>query len=155
MPAKSGTQKKLVPRKLATTKKNSGPIFNIQGDIHIGRDMVAGDQSNVIDNSVVNNISTPADFVAELQKLKMEIERLKSQPNVEPAAVRRLDAVKGDVEDAIVEAAKDKPIPERINKTLDAAKETMEKLGGSIVSAVNLGTTLGNLALMAWKIFGG
>jgi hypothetical protein len=31
----------------------------------------------------------------------------------------------------------------------------MEKLGGSITTALSLGTTLGNLALIAIKVFGG
>jgi hypothetical protein len=66
-----------------------------------------------------------------------------------------MDVVQADIQDAAEEAAKDKPVAERIKTTLDSAKETMEKLGGSIGAAVNLGTLLGNLALMAFKLFGG
>jgi hypothetical protein len=80
---------------------------------------------------------------------------LKSQPGVSPAAARRMDVVQADIQDAKDEAAKDKPVAERIQKTLDGAKETMEKLGGSIGAAVNLGTMIGNLAPMAFKLFGG
>ncbi len=143
-------------RKPAPAAKHGGNVFNIQGDIHIGRDLIGGDQVNTITNSqTINNISTPSEFISELQKLKAQIEALKSQPAVEPAAVRRLAAVEGDIEDAIVEAKKETPIVERIKNTLDGAKETMEKLGGSVTTAVNLGTILGNLALIAIKVFGG
>lgn len=152
---KTETKKETEKKKPSTPKKSGGNIFNIQGDIHVGRDLIGGDQVNYIDNSQINNISTPAEFVDELQKLKAEIGRLKSQPNVEPAVVRRLAAVEGDIEDAIVEARQEQPVAEHINSTLDGAKETMEKLGGSIASAVNLGTTLGSLALLAMKLFGG
>lgn len=156
MPKQPAPKKETRPRKPAASKKSGGNIFNVQGGIHVGRDFVDGDQVNYIDNSqVINNISTPVQFIDELQRLKAEIERLKSLPNVEPAAVRRLTAVEGDIQDAILEAEKDQPIAERINSTLDGAKETMQKLGGSIGAAVSLGTILGNLALMAWKVFGG
>lgn len=118
--------------------------------------MIARDQTNVYyQNQQTINITSPAQFIDELHKLKEEIERMKSQPNVDTAAARRMDVVQADIQDAMDEATKDKPSSERINKTLDSAKETMEKLGGSITTAVNLGTTLGNLALMAWKLFGG
>lgn len=149
-------KKEPAKRKPASPAKSGGNVFNIQGDIHVGRDLISGDQVIYItNNQTINNISTPSEFVSELQKLKVEIERLKSLPDVEPAAVRRLAAVEGDIEEAIVEAKKETPIVERIKATLDGAKETMEKLGGSITTAVNLGTTLGNLALLAWKVFGG
>jgi hypothetical protein len=31
----------------------------------------------------------------------------------------------------------------------------MNKIGGGVTGAINLGTTLGNLALLALKVFGG
>ena len=134
--------------------KSDGPIFNVQGGIHIGRDMIAGGQVNYI-NETNLNISTPAQFMDELQRLKEEIEKLKSQPDVSPAEARRMEVAQADIQDAKDEAAKDKPVAERIKNTLNGAKETMEKLGGSIGAAVNLGTTIGNLAMMAFKLFGG
>lgn len=137
-------------------KPSGGNIFNIQGDVHFGGGMVniAGDQFNLHQETILN-ISTPAQFADELQKLKAEIGQLKAQANIDPAAARRLDVVQGDIQDAIEESSKEKPVAERIKTTLDGAKETMEKLGGSIGAAVSLGTTIGNLALMAWKLFGG
>ena len=147
-----------MPKKTAKPKEKksaSGHTYNID-NIHAARDVIMGDQENTFyQTQQTLNITSPNQFVEELQKLKAEIERLKSLPNVEPAAARRLTAVEGDIQDAIIEAEKDEPIAERINNTLDSAKETMEKLGGSITSAVNLGMTLGNLALLAWKVFGG
>ena len=153
MPAKT-TQPKA--KKQSTPKPKSGNVYNIEGGIHVGRDYIAGDQKNVYyQTQQTFNITSPTQFVDELQKLKEEIEKLKSQPDVQPAAVSRLDAVAGNIEDAIGEAGKEKPLAERIKSTLDGAKETMDKLGGSIASAVNLGTALGNLALLAMKVFGG
>ena len=132
------------------------PRFDIKGGIHAQRDVIMGDQSNVLYQTAQTlNITAPVQFIEELQRLKVEIGRLKSMPDMEPAAARRLTAVEGDIEEAIVEAEKDEPRAERINSALDGAKETMDKLGGSVASAVNLGMTLGNLALMAWKLFGG
>ena len=70
--------------------------------------------------------------------MKWMIAELKSLPDVDPAAARRLFAVEGDIVDVIVEAKKDQPVAERIKATLDGAKETIEKLGGSIGVAVTL-----------------
>ena len=162
MPEKTSKPKTSAPRtssrgstgKPKAPQNPGGPIFNVQGGIHIGRDMIAGGQVNYI-NETILNISTPAQFMDELQKLKDEIEKLKSQPGVSPAEARRMDVAQTDIQDAKDEAAKDKPVAGRIKTTLDGAKETMEKLGGSIGAALNLGTMLGNLAMLAIKLFGG
>ncbi len=149
-------KKEPAKRKPALPAKPGGNGINVNGNINVGGSFISGDQYNTITNSqTINNISTPSEFVSELQKIKAQIKTLKSQPIVEPAAARRLAAVEGDIEDTIVEANKETPIVERIKTTLDGAKETMEKLGGSIGAAVSLGTTLGNLALIAMKVFGG
>ena len=144
-----------MPKKTEKPKNN----FDIKGGIHAGRDVIMGDQENTFyQTSQTLNITSPNEFVEELQKLKAEIERLKSLPDVNPAAARRLFAVEGDIVDAIVEAKKDEPVAERIKSTLDGAKETMEKLDGSIATAMKLGATLGSLgtlALTVWKTFGG
>jgi len=134
----------------------SGNIFNVQGGIHAKRDVIMRDQHNTIhQTSQTLNISTPSEFIAELAQLKAEIERLKQLPNVDSTVVRRLGVVQDDIQDVIAEAKKEAPAAQRIKSTLDGAKETMEKLGGSITSAVNLGTLLGNLAVIAFKVFGG
>jgi len=139
------------PRKPAAPKQAGGNIFNIQGGIHVGGDFIGGDQVNYIND----NVLTPADFIAELQKLRAEIAALQIGLGLEPAAARRLTTVEGDIQDALAEAGGEKPVAEKIKSTLEGAKDMMDKLGGSLGSAVNLGTMLGNLALMAVKIFGG
>jgi hypothetical protein len=156
MPKKPAPVKQNTPRKPAIPKSSSGPIFNVQGNINIGRDLVAGDQLNTYHQEQTTiHITTPAQFVDELQKLRDEIQKIKSQPNVEPALVRRVEVVQADIQDAIDEAGKEKPLAERINTTLIGAKETMDKIGGAVGSAVGLGTLLGNLAVLALKLFGG
>lgn len=152
MPQKTEKPKKAVPSK---PRGSGGTTFNIQGGIHVNRDFIGGDQVNYMHNEQITNITTPVQFVEELQKLKDEIEKIKSQSALDPAGRRRLDITQADIQDAMDEAQKEKPVAERINITLEGAKATMEKLGGSITSAVKLGTTLGNLALLAWKVFGG
>jgi hypothetical protein len=149
MPKESKEPKRSKP---AAPRKSGGTVFNVQGGIHVNGSFVNGDQTNYITNQIINNITSSAEFVSELQKLKAEIEALKA--TVEPAVARRLAAVAGDVQDAMDEAQKEKPAPEKIKTTLDGAKEMMEKLGGSVTAAAGLGTTLGNLALMALKLFG-
>lgn len=145
-----------MPKK--TEKPQAKNNFDIKGGVHAGRDVIMGDQENTIyQTQQTLNITSPNEFIEELQKLKAEIERLKSLPDMDPAAARRLVAVEGDIEDAIVESKKDRPIVERIKSTLDGAKETMEKLDGSIATAMKLGATLGTLgtlALTVWKAFG-
>lgn len=153
MVKKAEQKKKPKPGKPGAPKAG-GNVFNIQGGIHVGRDFIGGDQTNYITNHVTNNLSSQAEFVAALNQLKAEVEALRSQPGVEPAAARRLEAVKGDIEDVVAEAESKKPAAEKIKSTLEGAKDMMDKLGGSLGSALNLGTTLGNLALMVWKIFG-
>lgn len=149
-------KKEAKPRKPAAPKQAGGSVFNIQGNINIGRDFVGRDQFNYItNNKTTNNISSPADFVAVLNQLKEEIEALKVQPNLDSTVARRLNTVEDDIQDVITEAENEKPVAERIKSTLESAKDTMNLIKGSVGSAVALGTTLGNLALIALKIFGG
>jgi hypothetical protein len=152
MPKKPAARKPA--RKGGATKSSSGHTYNIQGGIH-AEHVVMGDQTNYYQNRQTLNITTPVQFIEELKKLKDEIEQLKSHAGVDPAMARRINMVQDDLQEVIEEAAKPQPAAGRINRTLDGAKETMEKIGGSIGAAINLGTTLGNLALLAWKVFGG
>ncbi len=150
-PEKKKTAKKGKPA--GTRKSGGGTVFSVQGGIHAGGSFINGDQYNY-HNQTMYNISSPAEFVSELQKLRDEIERLKSQADIEPSAARRLAAAEDNVQEAMDEAGKEKPVAERINTTLKGAQETMQNLGGSITAALGLGTTLGNLALVALKLFG-
>ncbi|MBK8783449.1 MAG: toll/interleukin-1 receptor domain-containing protein [Anaerolineales bacterium] len=144
------------PRKPTASQKADGPNIVVHGNINVGGNWINRDQHNTITNNyITNNISSPADFVAALNQLKAEIEALKAQPNLDSTVARRLNTVEGDIQDVITEAESDKPVAERIKSTLESAKDTMDRISGSIGSAVTLGTTLGNLALMALKVFGG
>lgn len=118
--------------------------------------MIGGDQTNYYyNNQQTINITSPAQFMDELQKLREEIERLKSQPEVDKASALRMELAQAKIDSAVAEAEKEEPVAERIRDTLDGARETMDKIDGSITSAVNLGTTLANLAMIAMKLFGG
>jgi hypothetical protein len=155
----TGSPKTTRAKKPATrrnpAKPAGGNIFNIHGNLHVGGNMIGGDQTNYYQNQQTIHITSPAQFMDELQKIRKEIEVLKSQPEIDKSIVRHIDLVQANIEDAIDEAAKERPAAQRINNTLDSARETMEKLGGTITSAMNLGATLGNLAMVAMKIFGG
>ena len=149
-------EKEPKPRKPAAPKDSGGPHIVVHGNINVGGDFISRDQyKTVTTNETINNISSPADFVSTLNQLKAEIEALKSQLNIEPVVARRLNTVQDDITDVITEVESEKPVAERIKSTLESAKDTMDRISGSIGSAVNLGTTLGNLALIAWKVFGG
>jgi hypothetical protein len=157
MPKKTGkTDAKRGPRKAVSRTSSNKRTYNVRGGIHAGRDVIMGDQTNTYYTPPnMEDIKSSADFVAELEKLRAEIERLKKLPDVESTAARRLEAVDGDIQEAIDEAKKEQPAGERINKTLDSAKGTMEKLGENIASAINLGTVIGNFILLAKNFFGG
>jgi hypothetical protein len=136
-------------------KSGSGNTFNI-GKITAAHNVIVGNQTIYHQAPQTLNVTSPVQFIAELQKIKAEIERLKSMHDIDPTAACRLVDVELNVEDAIVEAEKEKPVAERIKSTLEGAKETIEKIDGSIITAMKLGTTLGTLgklALMAWKVF--
>lgn len=157
MPKKAPKPKAKKPAsKPASSKPGGGNVFHVEGGIHAGRDVNMGDQYNTYyQYQTTLNITSPAQFMDELKKLKEEIERLKSQPGVDPSIARRMDLVQADIEDVEKEAEKEQPAAERIKKTLDNARETMDKIGGSVTSAINLGTTLANLAMITMKVFGG
>jgi hypothetical protein len=153
---KAEEKKEPKPRKPAASKDSGGPNIIVHGNINVGGDFVSRDQYNTVTHGeTINHISTPTDFIAALNQLKAEIEALQSQADLEPAAARRLNTVTGDIEDVAAEAEKEAPAAERMKSTLEGAKDMMDKLGGSIGSAVKLGVTLGQLAALAIKVFGG
>lgn len=155
MKKKEEEKKKSKTRKSPAPKKSDGPNIIVHGNINVGGNWINRDQNNTITNNyTTNNISSPADFVAALNQLKAEIEALKSQAEIEPIVIRRLNTVQDDIADVIAEAENEKPVAERIKSTLEGAKDTMNLIKGSVGAAVALGTTLGNLALMAAHIFG-
>ena len=154
-PAKSMKPAQPKAKKLTTPRPKGGNVFNFQGEVHIAGNMIGGAQTNYSYNQQhTYNITSPSQFMDELQKLKAEIERLKTLPDVDRSIARRMDVVQADIEEALDEAAKERPAAERINKTLDGAKETIEKLESSVGTAMKLGTTLGQLAMIAMRLFG-
>lgn len=157
MPAKPTKPKAKKPTsKGDSNKPGGGNTFNINGGIKAGRDVVMGNQTKTVYQSThTTNLVSLEQFREELRKLREEIEQLKSQPDVGKADALRIEVAQAEIDSAMEEAAKEAPAAERIKKTLDGAKETMDKLGGSVASAINLGTALGNLAMMAAKLFGG
>ncbi len=119
-------------RKQTTPRPKSGNVFNFQGEVHVAGTMIGGDQTNYYNGPQTFNITSPAQFLDELQKLKQEIERLKSQPEVNKAAALRMELAQAEIDSAAEEAARDEPLGTRVRNTLDSAKETMEKIGGSV-----------------------
>jgi hypothetical protein len=142
---------KPAPRTVQNVRSMTGGV--VANRITVGRDMINGDQINIIDKRIAH-IGTPQDFVAELQKVQAQMAEMKKAPELQPAQARRLEVVEADVQDALVEAGKPAPVAERINATLTTAKETMDNLGGGLASAVALGATLAGLAQVALKVFG-
>ncbi len=136
--------------------QKAGHVVNIKGDIHVGRDMIQGDQINHITytSTQIANLQSPAEFVTVLQQVQAQLAELK-KAELSKVQVRNLETVEGLVLDVVEEAQKPQPAPARIKETLSEAKETLELLSGSLGAAAALGTTVGGLMGMAIKLFGG
>jgi len=145
---------KPVARSSPHASDNSESNVVVHGGIHAQRDVIMHDQYNYQDQRVAQ-IQTPAEFVAELQKLQAEITALKQQPGLTSAHIRNIEIVEGQVEEVTEEAGQPQPLGERIKTILTEAKETMELISGNLQTAANLGATLGGLAMLATKLFGG
>lgn len=141
------------------SKENEGTakqVFNIKGGIHAGRDVIQGDQTNYITYNAqqIANLASPAEFLTVLQQVQAQIAEIKKAELTKPQT-RNLEMVESLVGDVIEEVQKPQPVLERVKETLTEAKETMDLLSGSLTSAAALGTTIGGLAGMAIKLFGG
>ena len=121
----------------------------VGGDIKAGRDVIMGDQINY-----AARVTSPQEFVTELQKLHGQIVALKDQPQLAPAHQQTIEVVEGQVEQAIEEAQKPQPLGARITATLTGAKAVMDSLAGGVTSAVGLGAALAGLGQIALKLFG-
>ena len=128
-------------------------IFNIAGGVHAGRDVIQGDQVNYITTNVAN-IQSTAEFASALGQVQAQIAALK-QGALTSAQARNIEAAEIKVSEAAAETKKPQPLGEHIKTTLNEAKETMELLAGGLSAATALGTTLGGLAVVALKLFGG
>jgi len=137
------------------TKKGSGAVFNIKGNMEVKGDVINGDKviHNYGDNIV--NIQTPAQFISALQKVRGEITTLKEEADLSPAQESDLEIVEAKIVEVEEKVEKEEPNGEEIRKVLDDAKKTMDSIAGAITSAVGLGALLGQLAYMATQVFGG
>ncbi len=124
--------------------------IKVKGGIHAGRDVIMGDQYNIQEA----NINTPDEFVAELERLKAEIESLKQQPELDPMDIQTLEVVAGRVEEATKEAKEPTPVSATVSGALGKAKKMMDSLSGGIKSAVALGKAVAGMAEIAGKLFG-
>ena len=137
--------KKVTPK---PPEKNEGAIIygNVNAGTFIGRDQVN------YNNQQTLNINTPAEFVAELRRLHTEIQSLKA--GLKPVQAQYVDIVLTQVDTAIAEAEKPKPVIEDICTELDMAQKTIILLDGTIKAAAGLGATLATLGALALKVFG-
>jgi len=131
----------------------SGGGVGIGGDVR-GRTITI-QQHSKDSHDRMTHITSPAEFMIELPKVREQIAALRQQPGVSPAEARRLAAVEGDLDDAAEETRRPAPLADRINTTLIQAKATMEALAGSVATAAALGATLAVLGQVALKLFGG
>jgi hypothetical protein len=141
-------------------KKMTGGVM-VGGNISAGRDVIQGDQFNDY-RQQLGQISSPQDFVAELQKLLEQIAALKQAPELNGGDRQLVEVVEGRLAEAAEEAAKLEPKSEDIVTTLEKAKKTLDALTAGVTSAIGLGTTIGSLVhhidqlgSLAHHIFGG
>jgi len=148
--------KRAAAKKTPTVGTMKGGVI-VAGNIRAGRDVVVGDQTNYYNDlrQQVAQITSPQEFVAKAQEAQQQIAALKQTPELAPVQVKQLELAETEVQEAVQEAQKEKPVGQRINETLDSAKETMDKVAKGVAAAVGLGTVLGGLGQIALKLFGG
>ena len=155
--AKPTTKRRTTTSRPRRTKR--GNVVTVSGGVGIGGDVraqtVTLQQHSRDSHDRVIHITSPAEFMVELQKVREQIAALRQQPGISPVEARRLAAVEGDIDDVAEETRRPAPLGERINTTLTQAKATMEALAGSVTAAAALGATLAGLGQIALKLFGG
>ena len=118
--------------------------------------MINGNQVNYIYNpQQFAYVSSPLELVAELQKLRLDIARVRQQPQLEAGDRKDIEAVEARIENAEQELQKPEPDFDRVVGTLEKARRTMETLTGSIAAATGLGAALAGVIQLAIKLFGG
>jgi hypothetical protein len=148
MPRKSTKSKSHAPRRKTT--------ITVRGGIKAGRDVIMGDQHAYYDyRKQIARIASPAEFTAELQKLREQIAALKAQPALLPAQVQTLEFAQEQIEQSVAESQEPQPLAARVKGTLDGAKSAMDSLKGGVSSAVELGKALAAFGSLALKLFGG
>jgi hypothetical protein len=131
---------------------NTGPVYNIQGGIHAGQNVVMGDQINYTYN--LGDVRNRPEFVSQIHNLQARLAALRVTESLDDADEQVLRSIETRLESAAQEAQKPKPDSQQITTTLQKAKKTLDTLGESITSAVGLGTTLAGLIDLVSKLFG-
>jgi len=151
MTKKPAARKKTTKAKPAAQYRPAAKTsISVGGNIVAKRDVIMGDQYNY-----PQQVASPAEFVAGLQKLQAQIAALKQQPALTPAQAQTIEVVEGQIKDVVEEAQKPQPLAARMTATLVRAKAVMDSLAGSVTSAVGLGTALAGFGQIALKLFGG
>ncbi len=146
---KKTTARKKAPARRASTsrapriEKMTGGVV-VGGNINAQRDVVMGNQTNITDNRIAH-ISTPREFVAELEKLRAQIAALKHSPDLDAGDQQTVQIIEGRVSDAATEASKPEPDGNKVVALLDKAGKTMTALGAGVTTAIGLGETLGKI----------
>jgi hypothetical protein len=125
----------------------------VAGNIHAGRDVIMGNQYNDFRQQVAQ-ITTPAEFVAQLQALQAELAALKQQPGLSSTHVEEVETAEESVQEALAEAHKPQPAAGRIKARLTSAKAVLDSVAESVKSAVGLGAVLAQLIQVVLKLFG-
>jgi len=146
-------------RKPATQKKTAGNIYNIQGGIHAGRDVIGGNQTkNVTITTItnitnINTIQSSADFTAALQQVQAQVAALK-RGQLTTAQARNVNEVESRLAEAAQEIQKPQPLGARIKTALAEAKDTLELLGSGLGAALAIGKAIEGLMPFITKLFG-
>ena len=145
-------------------KRSSHPTFHIEGGIHAGqviwgdqtinnagRDIILGNQTNF--TTVNQPPQTTEEFMGILKTVQAQLTAMQ-QAGLTSAQKQIIESTEQKLAEAAEEATKPEPLGERIKTTLTEAKEYMNAIGGSLASAMALGTTIGTLLVGAAKLFG-
>lgn len=144
------TKSKQSKTKPSVDKNNSlqspGPVFNIQGDMHIGRDLVGGDQGNY------GMTASNDDLRAELLKLASIIKALKSHPHMQPTLIPQLNELGVITLEAIEDVRKEKVNFQLLRKILDYANDLVGRFDISLDDVVNMKNLLVTLSSITGNI---
>ena len=158
-------RKKTEDKKMPAKKRSGRPTIHIEGGIHAGqvvmgnqnvyhagRDIIKGDQHNTTINYAP--IQSSAELAAVLNQLLAQVAALRQETGLSSAQRGIVQSAEQKIAEAAEEAARPEPLGERIKTTLTEARDYMDAIGGSLASAMALGTTIGTLLVGVAKLFG-
>lgn len=137
----------------AKKSEESSPKYHIEGGVHAGRDVILGDQYNQIVQQVQNNPS-PAEFTAALKQVQAELAALKQQPALSAVQAQVVQIAVEKVQAASDVASQPEPQVNELKAALTDAKESVQLISGSLLAAVQLGALIGELIVLAGRVFG-